>query len=94
MARKPRKKGGPRYRRVTLSLPKRLYHVLNGIAMGDERRLNRLVKGILEDKLTESTVSELELYLGRGDEEELMEEENSKKQEAEYPSREAPNSSS
>jgi hypothetical protein len=27
-----------------------------------------LIKGILEDKLMESTVSELELYLGRGEE--------------------------
>jgi len=38
--------------------------------MGDERRLNRLIKGILEDKLMESTVAELELYLGRAEEEE------------------------
>jgi len=36
--------------------------------MGDERKLNRLIKGILEDKLMESTVAELELYLGRGEE--------------------------
>lgn len=70
MARKPRKKGGARYKSVVLSLPKRLYYVLNGIAMGDERRLNRLIKGILEDKLMESTVAELELYLGRAEEEE------------------------
>ncbi len=73
MAKRGRKKGGPRYKRVVLSLPKRLYYVLNGIAMGDERRLNRLIKGILEDKLTESTVAELELYLGRIEEEEEKE---------------------
>ncbi|ADC88964.1 hypothetical protein Thal_0329 [Thermocrinis albus DSM 14484] len=70
MARRGRKRGGARYRRVTISLPKRLYAILNGIAMGDERKLNRLIKGILEDKLLESTVAELELYLGRGEEEE------------------------
>jgi len=75
MAKKGRKKGGPRYRRVSLSLPKRLYYVLNGIAMGDEKKLNRLIKGILEDKLMESTVAELELYLGRGEEMEEQEEE-------------------
>ncbi|GBC89201.1 hypothetical protein HRbin13_01339 [bacterium HR13] len=73
MARRGRKKGGPRYKRVVLSLPKRLYYVLNGIAMGDERKLNRLIKGILEDKLMESTVGELELYLGRVEEEEEKE---------------------
>ncbi|ADO45901.1 MAG: hypothetical protein NZ527_00520 [Hydrogenobacter thermophilus] len=73
MARRGRKKGGPRYKRVVLSLPKRLYYVLNGIAMGDERKLNRLIKGILEDKLMESTVGELELYLGRAEEEEEKE---------------------
>lgn len=33
MARKQRKKGGARYKRVVLSLPKRLYYVLNGIAL-------------------------------------------------------------
>lgn len=81
MARKPRKKGGARYKRVVLSLPKRLYYVLNGIAMGDERKLNRLIKGILEDKLMESTVAELELYLGRGEEEEEEEEEEKEVQE-------------
>jgi len=84
MAKRGRKKGGARYRRVTLSLPKRLYYVLNGIAMGDERKLNRLIKGILEDKLMESTVSELELYLGRGEEleeEEEMEEVEEEKKE-------------
>lgn len=76
MPRKAKRKGGPRYKRVVLSLPKRLYYVLNGIAMGDERKLNRLIKGILEDKLMESTVAELELYLGRGEElEEEVEEE-------------------
>ncbi len=65
-----RRKGGPRYRRVTLSLPKRLYSVLNGIAMGDEKKLNRLIKGILEDKLQECTVAELEAYLRKVEEEE------------------------
>ncbi len=81
MAKKGRKKGGPRYKRLTISLPKRLYYVLNGIALGDEKKLNRLIKGILEDKLMESTVAELEIYLGRGEEEEEEEEETTQKQE-------------
>ncbi len=80
MAKKGRKKGGPRYKRLTISLPKRLYYVLNGIALGDEKKLNRLIKGILEDKLMESTVAELEVYLGRGEEEEEEEEETIQKQ--------------
>ncbi len=69
MAKRGRKKGGPRYKKVSLSLPKRLYFVLNGIAMGDDKKLNRLIRGILEDKLMESTLAELELYLGKGEEE-------------------------
>ncbi len=81
MAKKGRKKGGPRYKRLTISLPKRLYYVLNGIALGDEKKLNRLIKGILEDKLMESTVAELEIYLGRGEDEEEEEEETIQKQE-------------
>ncbi len=69
MARKGRKRGGPRYKKVSISLPKRLYLILSGIAMGDDKKLNRLVKGILEDKLQESTVAELELYLKKMEEE-------------------------
>lgn len=64
-----KKKGGARYKKIKLSLPKRLYMILNGVAMGDERKLNRLIKGIIEDKLAESTVKELELYLSRLEEE-------------------------
>ncbi len=82
MARKGRKRGGPRYKRVSLSLPKRLYLVLSGIAMGDEKRLNRLIKGILEDKLQESTVAELELYLRKAEEEEKEEKEEKEEQTA------------
>ncbi len=73
MARRGRRKGGPRYKKVNLSLPKRLYSILNGIAMGDERKLNRLIKGILEEKLQEATVAELEAYItGKEEEEELV----------------------
>ncbi len=75
MARKGRRRGGPRYKRVSLSLPKRLYLILNGIAMGDDKKLNRLIKGILEDKLQESTVAELEMYLRRLEEEKEEKEE-------------------
>ncbi|RLJ69961.1 hypothetical protein BCF55_0221 [Hydrogenivirga caldilitoris] len=74
MARKGKRRGGPRYKKVSLSLPKRLYLVLSGIAMGDDKKLNRLIKGILEDKLQESTVAELELYLKKAEEEEKEEE--------------------
>ena len=74
MARKSRKRGGPRYKRVSLSLPKRLYLILNGIAMGDDKKLNRLIRGILEDKLQECTVAELEMYLRKVETEEEKEE--------------------
>jgi len=77
MARRGRKKGGPRYKKVHLSLPKRLYSILNGLAMGDERKLNRLIKAIIEEKLQEATVAELEAYItggGEGGEEETKEE--------------------
>lgn len=74
MAKKGRKKGGPRYKKISVSLPKRLYLILNGVAMGDERKLNRLIRGILEDKLMESTVAELEMYLGKIEEEEIKKE--------------------
>jgi hypothetical protein len=76
MARRGRRKGGPRYKKVQLSLPKRLYSILNGLAMGDDRKLNRLIKGIIEEKLQEATVAELEAYItGGSSEEEEPEEE-------------------
>jgi len=74
MARRGRKRGGPRYKKVSLSLPKRLYSILNGIAMGDDRRLNRLIKAIIEEKLQEATVAELEAYITGTSEEEETEE--------------------
>ncbi|HIC09723.1 MAG TPA: hypothetical protein EYO62_06710 [Aquificales bacterium] len=81
MARRGRRKGGPRYKKVSLSLPKRLYSILNGIAMGDDRKLNRLIKGILEEKLQEATVAELEAYIsGEKEEEELSTEETNEEQ--------------
>lgn len=76
-----KKKGGARYKKIKLSLPKRLYMILNGVALGDERKLNRLIKGIIEDKLAESTVKELELYLSKLEEE--PEEEETEKPEEE-----------
>jgi hypothetical protein len=79
MARRGRKKGGPRYKKVHLSLPKRLYSILNGLAMGDERKLNRLIKAIIEEKLQEATVAELEAYITGGGEEETASEEKEEK---------------
>ena len=81
MARRGRKRGGPRYKRVSLSLPKRLYSILNGIAMGDDRRLNRLIKAIIEEKLQEATVAELEAYITGTTEEEETEETKQEQQE-------------
>jgi hypothetical protein len=74
MARRKRKRGGPRYKKVCISLPKRIYSVLNGIAIGDDRKINRLIKAILEEKLQESTVAELEAYISSAKEEEAEEE--------------------
>ena len=64
------KKGGRRYKKVSLSLPKRLYSVLNGIALGDPIKLNRLIKGILLEAISEKTISELESYIFSGEVEE------------------------
>jgi len=70
MAKRGRRKGGARYKTVKLSLPKRFYSVLNGIAVGDERKLNRLIKGILLEAINEKTIAELESYISGGEVEE------------------------
>ncbi|RKQ59101.1 hypothetical protein C7457_1741 [Thermovibrio guaymasensis] len=44
---------------VRLSIPKRLYYILQGIAGNNEQKLNRLIRIIIEEKLESSTVAEI-----------------------------------
>ncbi len=83
MARTSRKKGGSRYRRFNLSLPKRLYNIVMGLTMWDERSANKLIKRILEEKLYNSTIAELEAYFRDIDREEEEEQENGEVKEEE-----------
>lgn len=62
------KRGNARYKKIKISIPKRLYMVLNGVAMGDERKLNKLIRAIVEDRLQSATVKELELYVSKMEE--------------------------
>ena len=76
---KKRKRGGKRYKKVSLSLPKSLYSVLNGIALNDDRKLNRLIKAILLEAINEKTIAELESYISGSEvEEEAIEVEEEK----------------
>jgi hypothetical protein len=56
---KGRKAGKRTNKTVRLSIPKRLYYILYGIAGSNEQKLNRLIRTIIEEKLESSTVSEL-----------------------------------
>jgi len=58
-----RKPGKRSNKTVKLSLPKRLYFILYGIAGNNEQKMNKLVRLILEEKLENSTVSELSQML-------------------------------
>ena len=69
---------------LRVSLPKKTYLILEGIAGGDKNRLERLVRGILEEKLETSTVGELTKYLTRKSRE-VSEEESVKEGEAGEP---------
>jgi len=82
-----RKKAGPKYRKVTLSIPKSMYYILLGIAQGDEKKLNKLIRGIIEDKFAESTVEELQMYIAKP-EREHKEEEVEEMEETQQPSAE------
>ncbi len=54
------RKAGKRANRVVrLSIPKRLYFILLGVAGNNEQKLNRLIRLIIEEKLENSTVAEL-----------------------------------
>jgi len=54
-----RKPGKRANRIVRLSIPKRTYAILSGIAGNNEQRLNRLIRNIIEERLNSSTIAEL-----------------------------------
>lgn len=58
---------------LRVSVPKTLYLTLNGIAGGDDRKLNKLVRTILEEKLATATVAELQAIVSPGKETEEKE---------------------
>ena len=70
-----RRKAGPKYKKITISVPKSIYYILLGIAQGDEKKLNKLIRGIIEDKFAESTVEELQMYITKPEREEREAEE-------------------
>ena len=71
------RKAGKRANKVVrLSIPKRLYYILSGVAGNNEQKLNRLIKVIIEEKLANSTVSELAELIESKPREEKKSEEN------------------
>ena len=58
-----RKPGKRANKTVKLSLPKKLYFVLYGIAGNNEQKMNKLIRSIIEEKLENSTISELSQML-------------------------------
>ncbi len=54
-----RKPGKRTNKAVKVSLPKKTYYILYGIAGNNELKLNKLIKTILEERLENSTVAEL-----------------------------------
>ncbi|WP_456342273.1 hypothetical protein [Thermovibrio sp.] len=71
-----RKAGKRANKTVRLSIPKKLYYILYGVAGNNEQKLNRLIRLILEEKLNSSTVAELtQLLEGQKREKEEKEEE-------------------
>jgi len=70
-----RKAGKRANKTVRLSIPKKLYYILYGVAGNNEQRLNRLIRLIIEEKLNSSTVAELTELLERKREREEKEEE-------------------
>jgi len=56
---KGRRAGKRTNKTVRLSIPKRLYYILQGIAGNNEQKLNRLIRIIIEEKLENSTVAEI-----------------------------------
>ncbi len=71
-----RKPGKRANRIIKLSVPKKLYFVLLGIAGNNEQKMNRLIRTIVEEKLENSTIAELSQMLESKKEREEVEEKN------------------
>ncbi|SNR66760.1 hypothetical protein [Desulfurobacterium atlanticum] len=54
-----RKPGKRTNKVVKISLPKKIYYILYGIAGNNEQKLNKLIKTIIEEKLDNSTMADL-----------------------------------
>ncbi len=61
-----RKPGKRTNKTVKLSIPKKTYYILYGIAGNNEQKLNRLVRLIIDEKLSNSTISDLTKLLETG----------------------------
>ncbi len=58
------RKGGKRANKIVrLSLPKKIYYILYGVAGNNEQKLNKLIRNIIEERLEYSTIGELEELL-------------------------------
>jgi len=68
-----RRKAGPKYKKISISVPKSFYYILLGVAQGDDKKLNKLIRGIIEDKFREATVEELQAYIAKPEPEEKEE---------------------
>ncbi len=58
-----RKPGKRTNKTVKVSLPKKTYYILYGIAGNNEMKLNKLIKTIIEERLDNSTISDLSKLL-------------------------------
>ncbi|HIC87210.1 MAG TPA: hypothetical protein EYP03_03110 [Aquificae bacterium] len=58
------RRGGKKSNKVIrLSLPKKIYYILYGVAGNNEQKLNKLIRNIIEERLEYSTIGELEELL-------------------------------
>jgi uncharacterized protein YlbG (UPF0298 family) len=55
-----RKRGN---RVIRVSVPRKLYYVLLGVAGNNEQKLTRLVRAIIEERVENSTIAELQTLL-------------------------------
>ncbi|WP_456438487.1 hypothetical protein [Desulfurobacterium sp.] len=61
-----RKPGKRTNKTVKVSLPKKTYYILYGIAGNNEMKLNKLIKTIIEERLDNSTIADLSKLLESG----------------------------
>ncbi|GEM_PF-1055994 len=53
------KRGGPRFEELTIKIDKKIFRVINAVCGGDQRKINRLIRKLLIEAISNKQMDEL-----------------------------------